>query len=43
MSMVTSNRLLPILAGAVLLLTVFVGVKSCAPNEEQAQLLDTVP
>lgn len=43
MSMVTSNRLLPILAGAVLLLTVFVGVKSCAPNEEQAQLLDAVP
>jgi integrating conjugative element protein (TIGR03752 family) len=43
MSMVTSNRLLPILAGAVLLLTVFVGVKSCSPNEEQAQLLETVP
>tara|TARA_R110002072_G_scaffold209067_7_gene366529 strand:- start:1001 stop:2437 length:1437 start_codon:yes stop_codon:yes gene_type:complete len=43
MSMVTSNRLLPLLAGAVLLLTVFVGVKSCAPNEEQAQLLDAVP
>ncbi|NKB61250.1 MAG: TIGR03752 family integrating conjugative element protein [Gammaproteobacteria bacterium] len=43
MSMVTSNRLLPILAGAVLLLTVFVGVKSCTPNEEQAQLLEAVP
>jgi cell division protein ZapB len=43
MSMVNSNRLLPILAGAVLLLTVFVGVKSCSPNEEQAQLLDAVP
>ena len=41
--MVNSNRLLPILAGAVLLLTVFVGVKSCSPNEEQAQLLDAVP
>ena len=41
--MVTSNRLLPLLAGAVMLLTVFVGVKSCSPNEEQAQLLDAVP
>lgn len=44
MSMVTSNRLLPLLAGAVLLLTVFVAVKSCSSNEEeQAQRLETVP
>ncbi|PCJ36291.1 MAG: TIGR03752 family integrating conjugative element protein [Cellvibrionales bacterium] len=43
MSMVTSNRLLPILVGSVLLLTVFVTVKSCSPEGGNAQLLDAVP
>jgi len=43
MSMVTSNRLLPILAGSVLLLTVFVAIKSYSPDEAQPHLLDAVP
>ncbi|MBK9130393.1 MAG: TIGR03752 family integrating conjugative element protein [Gammaproteobacteria bacterium] len=43
MSMVTSNRLLPILAGSVVLMAVLVAVKSCSPNEEQPQLLEAVP
>ena len=43
MSMVTSNRLLPILAGSVVLMAVLVTVKSCAPNEEQLRLLEAVP
>ena len=43
MSMVTSNRLLPILAGSVVLMAVLVTVKSCSPNEEQPQLLEAVP
>ena len=43
MSMVTSNRLLPILAGSVVLMAVLVTVKSCYPNEEQFQLLEAVP
>ena len=43
MSMVTSNRLLPILAGSVVLMAVLVAVKSCSPNEQQLRLLETVP
>ena len=43
MSIVTSNRLLPILAGSVVLMAVLVAVKSCSPNEEQPQLLEAVP
>jgi integrating conjugative element protein (TIGR03752 family) len=43
MSMVTSNRLLPILAGSVVLMAVLVAVKSCSPNDEQPQLLEAVP
>lgn len=43
MSMVTSNRLLPILAGSVVLMAVLVGVKSCSPNDKQPQLLEAVP
>jgi len=43
MSMVASNRLLPILAGSVVLMAVLVTVKSCSPNEEQFQLLEAVP
>jgi integrating conjugative element protein (TIGR03752 family) len=43
MSMVASNRLLPLLAGSVLVLTVFVALKSCSPESEQAPLLEAVP
>ncbi|WP_116365629.1 TIGR03752 family integrating conjugative element protein [Parahaliea mediterranea] len=43
MSMVTSNRLLPLLAGSVLLLTAMVAIKSCSPDAAQPQLLDAVP
>ena len=43
MSMVSSNRLLPLLAGSVVLMAVLVAVKSCSPNEEQLQLMDAVP
>ncbi len=41
--MVSSNRLLPILVGTVMVLTVFVTVKSCSEGDGSAQLLDTVP
>ena len=43
MSMVTSNRLLPLLAGTVVLMAALVGVKSCSPDQEQTQLLKAVP
>lgn len=43
MSMVTSNRLLPLLAGSVVLMAVLVAVKSCSPSDEQPQLLEAVP
>ena len=43
MSMVTSNRLLPLLAGSVVLMAALVAVKSCSPDEEQAQVLEAVP
>ena len=43
MSMVTSNRLLPLLAGSVVLMAALVGVKSCSPDQEQTQLLEAVP
>ncbi len=40
MAIATSNRLLPILAGSVLLILVFVTTKSCSPDEEAAVVLD---
>ena len=43
MAIATSNRLLPILAGSVLLILVFVTTKSCSPDEEAAVVLDSVP
>lgn len=43
MSIVSSNRLLPLLASLVLVLTVFVAVKSCSPGNEQWQELGAVP
>ena len=43
MSIVTSNRLLPLLAGSVVLMAVLVAVKSCSPSDHQPQLLEAVP
>jgi len=43
MAIATSNRLLPILAGAVLLMLVFVTLKSCSTDENEAVVLDSVP
>lgn len=43
MSMVTSNRLLPILVGVVMVLTVFVTVKSCSEGDGNTWMLDAVP
>lgn len=43
MTRVTSNRLLPLLAGSVVVLAVVVGLKSCAPDDQQPHLLDAVP
>lgn len=43
MTRVTSNRLLPLLAGSVVVLAVVVGLKSCATDDQQPQLLDAVP
>ena len=43
MSMVSSNRLLPLFASLVLVLTVFVAVKSCSPGNDAWQELGAVP
>jgi integrating conjugative element protein (TIGR03752 family) len=43
MSMVSSNRLLPLLAGLVLALTVVVAVKSCSSGDDGWQGLSAVP
>ena len=43
MSMVTSNRLLPLLVGIVMVLTVFVTVKSCSEGGSNAYVLEAVP
>lgn len=43
MSMVSSNRLLPLLAGVVMVLTVFVVVQSCSEGDVKRQVLDAVP
>jgi len=43
MSMVTSNRLLPLLVGIVMVLTVFVTIKSCSEGDSNAYVLDAVP
>jgi integrating conjugative element protein (TIGR03752 family) len=39
----TSNRLLPILGGAVVLMLAFVTLKSCSPDEDSGVVLDNVP
>ena len=43
MAIATSNRLLPLLAGIVLLMLVFVSLKSCSPDDTDSVLLDKVP
>jgi len=43
MAIATSNRLLPLLAGIVLLMLVFVSLKSCTSNDTDSVLLDKVP
>ncbi len=43
MTIATSNRLLPILAGVVLLMLVFVTLKSCSTDDNDAVVLDSVP
>ena len=43
MAMATSNRLLPILAGGVLLMLVFVTSKSCSTDDGGTLMLDHVP
>ena len=39
----TSNRLLPILGGAVVLMLAFVTLKSCSQDEDSGIVLDSVP
>ena len=43
MAFATSNRLLPILAGAVLLMLVFVTLKSCSDDPVGSLVMDRVP
>jgi len=43
MAIATSNRLLPILAGVVLLMLVFVTLKSCSTHEDASIVLDSIP
>jgi len=43
MAIATSNRLLPLLAGAVVLMLIFVTMKSCSVEQEDALVLETVP
>ena len=43
MAIATSNRLLPLLAGAVVLMLAFVTLKSCTGEREDALVLEAVP
>jgi integrating conjugative element protein (TIGR03752 family) len=43
MVVATSNRLLPLLAGAVVLMLVFVGLKSCSGDATDSPVLEQVP
>ena len=43
MAIATSNRLLPVLAGAVVLMLVFVTLKSCTGEPDEPLVLDAVP
>ncbi len=41
--MTTSNRLLPVLAGVVVLLLIFVMLKSCTEGNESGAVMDSIP
>ena len=43
MAIATSNRLLPLLAGAVVLMLAFVTLKSCTGEQEASLVLESVP
>ena len=43
MVVATSNRLLPLLAGAVVLILAFVSIKSCTGEQESPLVMETVP
>ncbi len=43
MAIATSNRLLPLLAGAVVLMLAFVTLKSCTGEQNDALVMETVP
>ncbi|MCP4129133.1 MAG: TIGR03752 family integrating conjugative element protein [Gammaproteobacteria bacterium] len=43
MAIATSNRLLPLLAGAVVLMLTFVTLKSCTGEQNDALVMETVP
>ncbi len=43
MAVATSNRLLPVLAGAVLLMLIFVSLKSCSQGSDDGAVMGTVP
>ena len=43
MAIATSNRLLPVLAGAVVLMLAFVTLKSCTGDQEASLVMETVP
>jgi len=43
MVVATSNRLLPLLAGAVVLMLAFVGLKSCSGDAMDSAMLEQVP
>ncbi|HFD86798.1 MAG TPA: TIGR03752 family integrating conjugative element protein [Gammaproteobacteria bacterium] len=43
MAIATSNRLLPLLAGAVVLMLAFVSLKSCDEEQEASLVMETVP
>ena len=43
MAVLTSNRLLPLLAGAVVLILAFVTLKSCERDTESPAVMDAVP
>ncbi|MEJ1297736.1 MAG: TIGR03752 family integrating conjugative element protein [Candidatus Sedimenticola sp. (ex Thyasira tokunagai)] len=43
MAIATSNRLLPLLAGAVVLMLAFVTLKSCTGEQEDALVMEAVP
>ncbi|MES9886367.1 MAG: TIGR03752 family integrating conjugative element protein, partial [Candidatus Sedimenticola sp. 6PFRAG1] len=43
MAISTSNRLLPLLAGAVILMLAFVTLKSCTGEQNDALVMETIP